>query len=243
MKKVVKTTQNSKAVKQKKEQIKFHKNSVDIDTYVRNPENQILKVKKIVDLIGISSFNRVLCIAPGEELLFFENSDSRIIAIDISKEMLERSKKLFINLNLNIDYMLADAESLPFKEGIFDLSFGIAFLHHVFDPKEVLSEMYYVTKKYGYIGASEPNMCNLLNIYNFIVGYPYDKGVLRSRPPIILNHAKYLKMSDIKTYYLIISPRIGYKFLDTRIKNILEILKQTILSKTLAISIIYAFKK
>lgn len=242
-KKVLITTRSSKAIEQKKEQIKFHKDRVDTCIYVRDPENQILKLKKIVALIGASSLSRVLCIAPGEELLFFKNGDSKITAIDISKEMLERSKKVLINSNLNIDYILADAEYLPFKEGIFDLSFGIAFLHHVFNPKKVLSEMHYVTKKGGCIGASEPNMYNLLNIYGFIVTYPYDKGVLRSRPNVILNHAKYLKMRDIKTFYLLISPRTGYKILDTLIKTIVEIFEKTILSKTLGISIIYAFKK
>jgi ubiquinone/menaquinone biosynthesis C-methylase UbiE len=62
------------------------------------------------------------------------------VATDISPGMLERLSVTAAELGLQVDTRQADAESLPFPDGSFDLVLGHAVLHHLPGLDQALSE-------------------------------------------------------------------------------------------------------
>src|SRR5919109_3336079 len=87
-------------------------------------------VEGIPDLLGISRLRRrllrrasgkVLEVAAGTgKNLKFYHSDCRIIALDLSLEMLNIARKRATKLALNISFVLGDSEALPFPDKSFD---------------------------------------------------------------------------------------------------------------------------
>ncbi|QKY71410.1 class I SAM-dependent methyltransferase [Lentibacillus sp. CBA3610] len=61
-------------------------------------------------------------------------------SIDISQEMMSEGQSEQKGLS-NIDYQIADAENLPFKQESFDLVISRLGFHHFTDPGRILHEM------------------------------------------------------------------------------------------------------
>ncbi len=75
----------------------------------------------------------------------------RVVVTDINAAMLEEGRSRLLNAGLagNIDYVLADAENLPFQDGSFHcvtIGFG---LRNVTDKDAALKSLYRVTKPGG----------------------------------------------------------------------------------------------
>ena len=68
----------------------------------------------------------------------------KAVATDISPGMLERLAQTAQELNVDVETMQADAESLPFPDGSFDLVLGHAVLHHLPGLDKALSEFHRV---------------------------------------------------------------------------------------------------
>jgi len=66
----------------------------------------------------------------------FERLEKRVVAFDISKEMLRFTKK-----RCNIPLVLADALNLPFKDKAFSTTCIIGVLHHVLDLDKAFEEI------------------------------------------------------------------------------------------------------
>jgi ubiquinone/menaquinone biosynthesis C-methylase UbiE len=66
------------------------------------------------------------------------------VATDISPGMLERLAQTAQELGVDVDTRQADAESLPFPDGSFDLVLGHAVLHHLPGLDKALSEFHRV---------------------------------------------------------------------------------------------------
>lgn len=73
----------------------------------------------------------------------------KVIAIDISKNMLARAADKAQGLSLNIPFAVADAEDLPFKSGSFDAVVGTGVFCCVPDQVRGFSEVRRVLKKGG----------------------------------------------------------------------------------------------
>jgi len=104
-------------------------------------------------------------------------STGRVVVTDINAAMLEEGRTRLLNAGLagNIDYVLADAEALPFADGSFHcvtIGFG---LRNVTDKDAALRSLYRVTKPGGrllvlefshaHLGALTP----LYELYSFQV--------------------------------------------------------------------------
>lgn len=95
----------------------------------------------------------------------------KVIAIDISMNMLIKCRSNFSNEN--IDFILADAENLPFKENIFDCVAASSVLHHIPEYKKFLSESFFVLKQGAVLYIQhEPNA----NVKNFALFSFFDKA-------------------------------------------------------------------
>jgi len=138
--------------------IEYHTKLVDI--YDNQPhflaENKE-RVKNILLEHGRQSgFNFLLDIGCGTGFIidiakeYFEN----IKGIDITPKMIEK-----IDCTKNVDVYIANSESLPFENNIFNVCTAYAFLHHLLEFKISLKEIYRVLKKGGTLYTDQdPNL-------------------------------------------------------------------------------------
>lgn len=73
--------------------------------------------------------------------------NSNIIGMDSYKEVIDYAKEKYPSL----EFTVADAHKLPFKDNSFDLTVCYETIEHVIDPRKVLTEIYRVTKVNGNI--------------------------------------------------------------------------------------------
>src|SRR5260221_46156 len=83
---------------------------------------------------------------------------SKIIATDITPEVIRRAKKKYFK-NKNTRFKVDDAEKFSFKDNSFDILCGISILHHI-DYKKAIKECFRVLKPGGRLYFSEPNYYN-----------------------------------------------------------------------------------
>ena len=82
------------------------------------------------------------------------NSFKTIIGVDISEKAIEFANKKFEDNN-KIEFQIKDALNLDFPDESFDIITISNSLHHFNDPKKVISEMFRVLKKGGFLIISE----------------------------------------------------------------------------------------
>ena len=84
----------------------------------------------ILNLLGLSKLRRMLlrrasgkvlevAVGTGKNLAYYPD-DCRIIALDLSSEMLNVARKRSAKLPMNIAFLLSDAQALPFPDNCFD---------------------------------------------------------------------------------------------------------------------------
>jgi ubiquinone/menaquinone biosynthesis C-methylase UbiE len=76
------------------------------------------------------------------------DSPASIIAIDLSKQMLQQMQSKFPGAR-NIDYRVGEANHLPVKDGIVDYALANMYLHHVEDPARAIHEIYRILNRGG----------------------------------------------------------------------------------------------
>jgi ubiquinone/menaquinone biosynthesis C-methylase UbiE len=87
-------------------------------------------VEGVPGILGVSRLRRRLlqrasgrvlevAVGTGKNLRHYPER-SRVIAVDVSREMLNVARKRAAKLSINISFVLADAESLPFRDKSFD---------------------------------------------------------------------------------------------------------------------------
>jgi len=101
------------------------------------------------------SSGRILDIGTGPGYLPIEiarrSSAFEIVGIDLSPRMVEiaNNNAQGAGLSGRIKFKLANAGSLPFEDGYFDLIVSTLSLHHWSDPARCINEIYRVLKKNG----------------------------------------------------------------------------------------------
>jgi len=108
----------------------------------------------LVEATGIAPGDRVLDIAAGSgnASLPAARAGARVVASDLTPELLERGRQHATSQGLEIDWQEADAEALPYADGSFDVSIslvGIMFAPH---HQPSADELVRVTSSGGRIG-------------------------------------------------------------------------------------------
>lgn len=102
--------------------------------------------------------------------------------IDISDEFVKRTKGLYGD---KADVKMANAESLPYKDNVFDVYVANGLLEVADNPDWVIHEAFRVLKSGGVAGFSlygRMGICNLLRIYKIIGNtLSLDKGTFNPR--------------------------------------------------------------
>jgi ubiquinone/menaquinone biosynthesis C-methylase UbiE len=114
---------------------------------MRYAEEQTAKIEAAMESINMERESLVLDVGCGTGLLFnyVANKAEAVVGLDISRETLlqakERAKK-FPNVHL----ILADADNMPLKEGIFSHFFAVTLIQNMPSPFKTLNKVKRVTK-------------------------------------------------------------------------------------------------
>ena len=119
---------------------------------------------KLLDKVGIAAGTRVLELGPGPGFFTTEaakrlgNSEGpgTLYCLDIEPAMIARAKNKVIRYGQkNVALMLGNAEYLPFKDGILDLSYLVTVMGEIPDKIRALQELYRVLRPGGVLSISE----------------------------------------------------------------------------------------
>ncbi len=109
-------------------------------------------LQAILQRVELSPDARVLDVAAGSALLgrALARRAKEVVAVDITPEMLAGGREAAARDGIaNITFLQAEAESLPFEDGSFDLVVTRFSLHHVAEPQRVVDEMVRVARGRG----------------------------------------------------------------------------------------------
>ncbi|MDL1895257.1 methyltransferase domain-containing protein [Anaerolineae bacterium CFX7] len=92
----------------------------------------------------------------GHTALTFAPHVKRVIAVDLTPQMLETARKMANGRDItNIEFKPADAHTLPFDDNTFNLITNRIALHHYTDARKAIQEMARVCKEGGLIGFTD----------------------------------------------------------------------------------------
>jgi ubiquinone/menaquinone biosynthesis C-methylase UbiE len=92
----------------------------------------------------------------GHTALAFAPHVGRVVAADLTEEMLAKTAELAAGRGLNnVETKVADAEALPFADASFDLVTCRLAFHHFPNPRRVVGEFARVLKPGGILGFSD----------------------------------------------------------------------------------------
>jgi ubiquinone/menaquinone biosynthesis C-methylase UbiE len=109
----------------------------------------------LMRLVNTGRNDRVTDIAcgPGTLALRFARDVRRVAGVDLTPAMLARARRTAAEEGLaNLDFVLGDAQALPFASGSLDIAVTSYSLHHIPEPARVVREMARVVKRGGRVG-------------------------------------------------------------------------------------------
>ena len=127
-------------------------------------------VEGVPDVLGVSRLRRRLlrrasgnvlevAVGTGKNLRFYQR-DCRIVAADVSAEMLNVARRRAAKLSMDVSFLLADAEALPFPDKSFDTVVSSLTTCTFPDPVAALQEMARVCRSDGRILLLEHGRSN-----------------------------------------------------------------------------------
>ncbi|HDJ89211.1 MAG TPA: methyltransferase domain-containing protein [Thermoprotei archaeon] len=121
------------------------------DAFTLNLPNYSKISKIIIDLANPSMSDYILDVACGTGILSIPIAMKAgwVVGLDISRGQLHRLKHK-ANL-LNISLIQGDAERLPFRDDVFNISISSGALSEIINKNVVIGEMYRVLRKNGRI--------------------------------------------------------------------------------------------
>ena len=92
----------------------------------------------------------------GHTALAFAPRVARVIASDLTPQMLDEARKLAKERDIaNLEFEPADAHALPFDDNTFDLVTNRIALHHYSDARKAIAEMARVCKPGGIVALTD----------------------------------------------------------------------------------------
>jgi SAM-dependent methyltransferase len=88
---------------------------------------------------------------------------ARVVGLDFSRDDLQAARYMFADLKNrgeakgHVDFIVGDAQNLPFKDGVFDKSICTEVFEHIPDDRRGIAEFQRVTKPGAPVAISVPN--------------------------------------------------------------------------------------
>jgi ubiquinone/menaquinone biosynthesis C-methylase UbiE len=141
------------------------------DSYLKKTTEFINDIKqKSYDLLSLTPTTKLLEIGCGNgydaiELAKRIGSEGKVVGIDIDPALVERSKKnAEENFCQNIEFIVSDAEKIPYADNFFDVIRAERVFQHLKNPETVLEEALRVLKPGGIILLIETDWYGM-NVY------------------------------------------------------------------------------
>ena len=137
-----------------------------------------LTVNKITELADIDSKSKVLEAGSGWGRIAAHMSKefSDLTSIDITEEMIIEQSRIVPSAN----QLVADAEHLPFKSDLFDMSYAIRMLHYFDDIGPFVNELMRVTAPGQPVIFVQPNRYNPYHRLTYYTRLLSPKEVVRA---------------------------------------------------------------
>lgn len=127
-------------------------------------------IHKWIESISNNSLVLDMGCGTGRCAIPLDDAGMRVVACDISYQMVRKAVAKS-GPDRRIDFMVADATKLPFREGIFDYVIGFGILHHVGNPKLVISNVSDVLVNNGTFFALENNKSMVRFIFDMLMRF------------------------------------------------------------------------
>ena len=116
--------------------------------------------KELIELCHINKDKYVLDIGCGvgkTPCYIAKNCGCRVVGVDISARMIAQSNERAKREGVadRVEFRVADAQSLPFEDVLFDVVIGESVIAFAEDKRRAVSEYVRVTKPGGYVGLNE----------------------------------------------------------------------------------------
>lgn len=98
----------------------------------------------------------------GEDSVIMAKWKNYVIGTDVSREALRIAKENALLSNVEVEFVLADSENLPFRNASFDTCICMQTLHHFSSIDYVLMEIERILCSPGKIVLFEPNGSNIV---------------------------------------------------------------------------------
>lgn len=140
--------------------------SIHPEAFFEHPTS--LENRFLVGLVGDFQDLRVLdtgC-GLGESSVYFARRGARVTALDLSPEMIVKTRELAKSHGVTVEAVAHQSEQLPFDDNQFDLVYLANVIHHVDDRQGLLEEARRVLKPGGLAFSWDPVAYNpVINIY------------------------------------------------------------------------------
>ncbi|RJS79490.1 class I SAM-dependent methyltransferase [Candidatus Bathyarchaeota archaeon] len=122
---------------------------------MRYAEEQKVKFEAIFKNLKLKEKSLILDVGCGTGLLFNYIADKAetVIGLDISKKTLFEACKRWKKFS-NLQFILADADNIPFKDGVFTHVFAVTLIQNMPYPIRTLREIKRVTVNEGFIAVT-----------------------------------------------------------------------------------------
>lgn len=126
---------------------------------------------------------------------------NEIVGIELSKTYARTAKKVCRKKRANIEIIVADGTTLPFKDNSFDGCICSETIEHVPDPENLIDEIHRVVRPEGKAYVTAPNRNNILILLNILRDRV--RGIHKNREEYYIapSHLKEYTMDEIKNLF------------------------------------------
>jgi SAM-dependent methyltransferase len=154
----------------------------------------------------------------GADHQLFAEAGSHLTGIDLTERAIDHVRRRFEAFGLQSDLRVADAESLPFSDGVFDLVYSWGVLHHTPDTPRAVREAWRVLRQGG---QARVMIYHRHSLVGFMLWVRY--ALLTGRPWRSLNDvfAHHMESPGTRAYSLAEARRLFRDFASVTIRTVL----------------------
>lgn len=196
----------------------YYEKEGETQSYVYDRYQHQIRKYWIEKMMDINKDTFLLDVGCGEGMLTIDAAKKvrRAVGLEIAVSKIRKAAES--SKFKNIDFVVGDAEKLPFKNNAFDAAICAEVLEHLPNPERALEEISRVTKEQVVVSVPTREVCMHYKIYALFKGMPKNKfsrfgeGHLREyTPEKILDDLKNAGLRPVKiagTFFLAVPSSI-----------------------------------